>query len=182
MTPLRLLPLALLLLASSAGAEIENTATPTDAGLKLQWWPKVQPPSGWHFDSGSSRQFGFNALAPDGSTFSGAETVMYAKADYKPRMPGTKSLAQLIEADISDFHRNFPGMNVSFGSPVPTADHKQFKLVTFAPSAGGNWERVAYGESAGFYLLFTISSRNKAGLERAMPAFKAMVASYRVDP
>jgi len=98
----------------------------------------------------------------------------------KPRVPETKSLAQLIDDDISDFHQAYPGMAVTVESPVPTADHKQLKLVTFAPSAGGNWERVAYGEDAEFYLVFTVSSRTKGGLERAMPAFKAMVASHRV--
>ncbi len=182
MTHLKLLPLVLLLLATSVNAEIEKIATPTKTGIQLQWWPKVQPPSGWHFDSGSSHHFGFNALAPDGSTFSKAGTVMYAKADYKLRVPGTKSLPQLIDRDISDFHQADPGIKVTVELPVLTADHKQLKLVTFAPSAGGNWERVAYGENSDFYLLFTISSRTKGGLERAMPAFKGMVASYRVGP
>ena len=182
MTHLRLLAVVLVLLSGSVNAEIEKFATPSETGIQLQWWPKVQPPAGWHFDSGSSHHFGFNAIAPDGSTFSKAKTVMYAKANYKPRVPETKSLAQLIDGDIPDFHHAYPGMAATIESPVLTADHKQFKLVTFAPSAGGNWERVAYGEETEFYLLFTVSSRTKRGLERAMPAFKAMVASYRVGP
>lgn len=182
MTHPRSLPLVLLLLAGPVNAAIEKIATPTETGIQLQWWPKVQPPSGWHFDSGSSHHFGFNAMAPDNSTFSRAETVMYAKAHYKPRVPETESLAQLIDRDISDFHQAYPGMAATAEPPVLTADHKRLKLVTFAPSAGGNWERVAYGEDAEFYLLFTVSSRTKGGLERAMPAFKAMVASYRVGP
>jgi hypothetical protein len=172
----------LFLLAATANAEIQKIATPTESGIQLQWWPKVRPPPGWHFDSGSSHHFGFNAIAPDGSTFSKAKTVMYANAQYKPRVPEAKSLAQLIDGDISDFHQAYPGMAVTVESPVLTADHKQLKLVTFAPSAGGNWERVAYGEDAEFYLLFTVSSRTKDGLERAMPTFKAMVASYRIEP
>ena len=182
MTYLRPLSLVLVLLADPVNAEIEKIATPTDSGIQLQWWPKVQPPPGWHFDLGASHHFDFNAIAPDGSTFSKAETVMYANADYKPRVPETKSLAELIDGDISNFHQAYPGMAVTVESPVLTADHKQLKLVTFAPSAGGNWERVAYGEDAEFYLLFTVSSRTKGGLERAMTAFKAMVASYRVGP
>jgi hypothetical protein len=182
MTNLRQFALVMVFLSGAVNAEIEKFATPTDTGVQFQWWPKVQPPAEWHFDGGSSHHFGFNALAPDGSTFSKAETVMYAKADYKPRLPKTKSLAQLIDGDIADFHQAYPGIAATVESPVLTADHKQLKLVTFAPSVGGNWERVAYGEDPEFYLLFTVSSRTKGGLERAMPAFKAMVASFRVWP
>lgn len=182
MKHLRLSALVLVLLCGPVNAEIRKFATPTDTGIQLQWWPKVQPPTGWHFDSGSSHHFGFNAFAPDGSTFSKAETVMYAKADHKPRVPEANSLAQLIDGDISNFHQAYPGMAATVESPILTTDHKRLELVTFVPSAGGNWERVAYGEDAEFYLLFTVSSRTKDGLERAMPAFRAMVASYRVGP
>ena len=182
MTHIRSLALIFLLLSGAASAQIEKIATPTNSGIKLQWWPKVQPPHGWHFDSGSSHHFSCYAMAPDGSTFSTAETVMYAKADYKPRVPETKSLAQLVAQDISDFHQAYPGMAVTVEPPVLSADHKQFQVITFTPSAGGNWERVAYGENAEFYVLFTVSSRTRGGLERAMPAFKTMVSSYHVGP
>ena len=181
MTHIRLLAL-IFLLPCVANAQIEKIATPTNSGIELQWWPKVQPPHGWHFDSGSSHHFSFNAMAPDGSTFSAAETVMYAKADYKPRVLETKNLAQLVAQDISDFHHAYPGMAVTVDPPVLSADHIQLQVITFTPSTGGNWERVAYGENSEFYVLFTVSSRTKGGLERAMSAFRAMVASYRVGP
>lgn len=182
MTHFRLLALIFLLLSGAAHAQIEKIATPTNSGIKLQWWPKVQPPHGWHFDNGSSHHFSFNAMAPDGSTFSNAETVIYAKAEYKPRVPETESLAQLVKQDISDFHHAYPGMEVAVEPSVLTADHKQLQVITFTPAAGGNWERVAYGEAADFYVLFSVSSRTKSGLDLAMPAFRAMVASYRVGP
>jgi hypothetical protein len=182
MSLFRLLVPFLIVLSGAAHAEIEKIATPTDTGLVFQWWPKVQPSSGWHFDSGSSHHFGFNAMAPDGSTFSKAETVMYGKADYKPRVPEIKSLALLIQGDISDFHRAYPGMAVTTERPISSANHKSFQVVTFSPSTGGNWERVAYGEDGEFYLIFTASSRTKSGLEQAMPAFNAMVKSYRFGP
>jgi hypothetical protein len=182
MKRLGLLILSLVFLSGAVNAEIEKIATPTDAGIQLQWWPKVKPPPGWHFDSGSSHHFGFNAMAPDGSTFSNAETVMYAEADYKPRVPETKSLAQLVQRDVSAFHKAYPGMAATTAPPIFTADHKQLQVLSFAPSAGGNWERVAYGEDAEFYLVFTVSSRTQSGLEHANAAFNAMVASYRVGP
>lgn len=179
MTHFRLLTLILVILSGTTHAEIEKLATPTDSGIVFQWRPKVQPPLGWHFDKISSQQFGLNALAPDGSTFSEAETVMYAKAEYKPRVPETESLAMLIETDISDFHHAYPGMALTEEAPMLSADRKQLKTITFAPSGGGNWEKVAYGEDDEFYLVFAVSSRTRDGFEHAMPAFKAMVESFR---
>lgn len=178
----RLLALFFLLLSGAASAQMEKIATSTNSGIEFQWWPKVLPPVGWHFDPGSSHHFSFNAMAPDGSTFSKADTVMYAKAEYKPRVPETKTLAQLVAQDISDFHQAYPGLAVTVEQPVSSADHKQLQIITFAPSTGGNWERVAYGENSDFYVLFAVSSRTQGGLKRAMPAFKAMVGSYRVGP
>src|SRR5690349_19472217 len=153
MTRIRLLASIFLLLSGVASAQIEKIATPTSSGIEVQWWPKVQPPHGWHFDSGSSHHFSCYAMAPDGSTFSTAETVMYAKANYKARLPETKTLAQLVAQDISDFHQAYPGMAVTVEPPLLSADHKQLQVITFTPSAGGNWERVAYGENAEFYIL-----------------------------
>src|SRR5579884_895732 len=49
------------------------------------WWPKIDAPAGYHHDEPASRRFRFNAFAPDGSSFADAETVMYARACYKPR-------------------------------------------------------------------------------------------------
>jgi hypothetical protein len=77
-------------------AEIEKPAEVCDTGICLHWWPKLSLVAGWHQDSGSSKQYGVNAQAPDGYTFSNAETVIYAKAAYKPRIPKTKSLEMFI--------------------------------------------------------------------------------------
>ena len=42
MTHIRLLAL-IFLLPCAATAQIEKIAAPTNSGIELQWWPKVQP-------------------------------------------------------------------------------------------------------------------------------------------
>ncbi|MGP1682973.1 MAG: hypothetical protein ACTS8S_11665 [Giesbergeria sp.] len=182
MTPIQLFALILITISGPVSAEVEKVAAPADSGIALRWWPKVQPPQGWHFDRESSHHFGFNAMAPDGSTFSAAETVMYAKANYKPREPQIKTLKQLVEHDFSRFRQSYPDITVVIEPSLHSADHKPLQVVTFAPSTGANWERVAYGEAHDFYVLFTVSSRTKDGFEFTLPAFKSMVASYSVAP
>lgn len=178
---------------SPAFAEIEKLATPCETGFCLHWWPKLGPVQGWTQDRGQSFNYGVNALAPDGATFSNAETVMYAKAIYKPRDPEITSLEELIERDRKDFAANVPGVVIADAAPLTTADGQVLRSITFfpkndgnfpkndgnLPKNDGNWERVAYGEEGDFYLIFTISARSLKGYEAHVGAFERMVRSYR---
>lgn len=175
----RLLLLLILVSTFPVSAEIEKLGRPCETGLCLYWWPKLAPVEGWHHEPEPSQHYGANALAPEGSTFMDAETVMYAKASYKPRVPETKSLDALIENDKKEFLANVPGVVIAAAKPLTTGDGKKLKSVTFFPTAQGNWERVSYGEEGEFYLLFTISSRTKAGYERALPAYEEMIRGYK---
>lgn len=163
---------------------IDKVAVPTRSGLKLMWWPEVAPPEGWHFDRGSSYYFAFNAMAPDGSTFSKAGTVMYAKAAYKPRWPEIKTLDAYIHNDTVFFKQHDPGVVVVHEQTFRTKDGQSFEVVFYHPRPGGtgNWERVAYGEEDQYFLTFVISSRTQQGLKAAMPAFTSMLSSYRAGP
>jgi hypothetical protein len=171
-------------LSYQASAAIEKVGAPTESGLHLMWWPKVAPPKGWHFDQGSSYHFSFNAIAPDGSTFSKAETVMYARADYKPRITGVKSLSEYISNDIEGFKQNDESLVVSHEQPILGKDGLEFRVISYSPGQdhAGNWERVAYGEDGDYYLTFAISSRTKEGLAAAIPAFNSFVLGYRSGP
>jgi hypothetical protein len=95
--------LVLLLLSASASAEMEKTALSCETGMCLRWWPKLPHIEGWHQDREQSYNYRANALAPDGFTFADAETVMYATALFKPRIPETRSLEMLIANDKSSF-------------------------------------------------------------------------------
>jgi hypothetical protein len=143
--------LIIFIFSVAAHAEIEKIALQTDTGPRLIWWPKVEPPRGWHFDQGSSYHFAFKAMAPNGSTFSQSETVMYAKASYKPRNVDTTDLASFVKRDIGYFTSNDSTIVVKNEAPMFTGDREKLVVISFPPKAGGNWEIVAYGEESDFF-------------------------------
>jgi hypothetical protein len=180
----RLAILVLLVLASTAFAEIEKFATPSGSGIAFQWWPKVNPPKGWHHDEGSSRHFAFNAMAPDGSTFSKAETVLYAQANYKPRSPDIKTLKAFVESDVARLKAEERDIIITREPDMQGKDGLVFKVVRFEPGKGGiaAWERIAYADDGEYFLTFAVSSHSRNGLESSSEAFKALIEGYTPGP
>jgi len=175
----RVLMGVLFLLPIIASPEIEKVGQVCDKGICLAWWPKLDPAKGWHHDDRASWAVGANVQVPDGFTFSNAETIIYAKAAYKPKIPETTSLDMLIENDKSDFLKHDPTVSITKVPPLKTQDGKELETYTFFPIGKGNWEEVSYGEEGDFYLIFTISSRSRAGFLSMLPLFEQYVARYK---
>lgn len=170
-----------LLISLTAQAEIEKTAVPCETGLCLYWWPKLPPLKGWHQDKDQSYHYGVNALAPDGSSFAKAETVIYAKASYKPRIPETKTLEMFIADDRKEFADSVPGITIKEVDALISGDGEKLRSFTFFPKQKGNWEQVAYGEEGEFYLVFTLSSHSKEAFDRTQSAYRELIAHYKVN-
>lgn len=168
--------------AVPAAAEIEKFAIPSESGMKFHWWPKLSPIAGWQQDSDFSFRYSVNALAPVGVSFANAETVMYAKAVFKPRAPKVKSLEMLIENDKKDFLKNVPGVVIQDAPALISADGRKVVSLTYTPSSSGNWERVSYLEEGEFYLIFTVSSRTQKGFEASAKAYESLISQYREKP
>jgi len=163
-------------------AEIEKTAVSEDTGMHFYWWPKLSPLLGWHQDVEVSRHFGANMLVPDGKTFRDAETVIYARAIFKPRATDARTLADFIGNDRGRFVKAIPDIAVTEGKPLVTADGKRVITLEFSPKSKGDWERVAYMEEGDFYVIFTESSHSKAGLESSVVSFDSLISGYREAP
>jgi hypothetical protein len=156
-------------------ADIEKKALTSDQGLCFYWWPKLPTLKGWHHDEDQSYIQSVNALAPDGYTFVNAETVMYANAVYKPRVPESKNLNQFIVND----QKGFAGASITETPFLVTADGQKIRTFLFLPKAKGNWEKVGYGEEGDFFLIFAISSRSRLGLQSSEKDFKKLINSYK---
>jgi hypothetical protein len=163
-------------------AEIEKIAQVCDSGICFYWWPKLPELKGWHQDKDQSFNYSANALAPDGTTFANAQTVMYATALYKPRMPKTKSVQMLIADDQKTFMSADPALTVTEREPITTGDGQKLRSFTFFPKSKGNWEQVSYGEEEDFYLIFTISSHSKAAFDKMLPTYRELIGLYREKP
>jgi len=173
--------LGLLSLTVLANAEIEKGGNLCDSGVCVYWWPRLPPVTGWHQDMEVSRRQGVNALAPDGSTFNEAETVMYGTAATKAGSEAA-NLEEFIAADMKGFAEHQPGSLVTEVAPLTTGDGLKLRSFTFFPKREGNWERVAFGEEGEYFLVFTVSSRTQAGYEKALPIFAAMLKGYKENP
>ena len=170
---------AFLLFAFPALAEIEKIAFACGQQVCFRWWPKLQAVPNWGHDRDHSLHYNFNALAPVGTTFATAETVMYANAIYKARVPEEKSLPDFIEGDLQKFRVESPGLLVEAGKQLRTASGKTGESHLLKPTGNGQWERVAYFEEGDYYVVFVVSSRTESGLHKATPAFEALVSGYR---
>lgn len=177
-----ILVLLLLLISVPVAAEIEKNAIPSENGFDLYWWPVLPKIDGWHQDVGSSYRYRANTQVPDGATFSNAESVIYAKALYKPRMSDTKSLEQLIAEDIEEFKKSQSALAIEKSGLIKTKDNKTLEIYRFSPKGEGNWEKVAYGEEGDFYLVFALSSRTEQGYTGTLPTFKEFIQNYEEHP
>ena len=180
---MRLGLVAVLVLACAwmpAHAEIEKTASLNCKGLCLHWWPKLSTVDGWHQDKAQSERANINAQVPDGSTFDNAETVIYAKAVYKPTDPADRSLTQLIQSDQVEFHKS--GVSIAEIPGMQTADGQQLQTFTYSPTGQGSWEQVSYGEEGDYYLIFVVSSHTRQGLDHSIDVFRKFVRAYREKP
>jgi hypothetical protein len=179
-SPINIFVAAILLAATaSALAKVEKFAIPGEKGMSFYWWPKLPPVAGWKQDREFSFRYRINALAPEGTSFGSAETVIYAKAVFKPRVPDVKTLGDLIENDKRDFLANVPGVIVREAPSITTVDGQQLNSLTYTPTGQGNWERVSYLDEGDFYLIFTLSSRTQAGFNASSKAYEDMVSQYK---
>lgn len=178
-----ILVLIVITLPMTGHAEIEKYSNVCQTGICFHWWPKLPVIEGWHQDEEQSRRESVNALAPDGHTFVNAETVMYAKAEYKPRVPESKTLDEFIEND----KKTFSDVLVTPAPDLVTADGQKIRTFLFTPKQSGNWERIGYGEENDaekneYFLIFAISSRSRNGLQKSMKDFEKLIQLYKTAP
>lgn len=183
---MKILIFSFLLFSLTAPAEIEKVARversankPCKGELCFYWWPKLSSMKGWHQDKQANYEIGANVLVPDGSTFSNSESIIYARAIYKPRRSELKSLDALIEEDKKDFLTKNKSIKINAASSITTSTNQKLKVFNFFPEKDGNWEQVAYGEETDFYILFTLSSRKKSGFDKVLADFNKLVSSYK---
>lgn len=174
----RILP-ALLLLPAFAQADILRLAIQQGNRVEVYTWPLLPRVDGWHHDRDNSLHFRSNVQAPDGVDFVDAETVIYAKAIFKPSVPYLLDVDDLISNDRAQYSTGGE-VRIAEAPPLATANGSRLRSLTFTPLGEGLWEQVAYGEEGDFFLLFTISSRSKAGFDESRGAFESFVTNYEM--
>jgi hypothetical protein len=87
----------------------------------------------------------------------------------------------LMLKPFSSIKQQKPNMQVVQQKTLTSGGHKPFQIFSYSPTSDSNytWEQVAYGEDDEYYITFVVSSRSKLDLNKALPAFASMIASYK---
>lgn len=177
-----LLAAALVGFTLAAHADVEKFALMRKPSIQFVWWPKIAPPSGWVQDRGSSEHYGMNAITQVGKSFNDADTILYARAEYKPQVPDVKSLAQYIARDREGALSQVPDLKIASGRRIVTKEGVTLTTLTFAPASAGNWERMAFMEEGDFFFTFAISARTATGYQKHQQVFEKWIAAYKRKP
>lgn len=162
-----------------AFAEVEMINEPGDRPHP-HWWARLTAPAGWQQDEGASLHYDVRAFVPTGGKFDGAPVVMYTKTVLKQIDPKIKTLDAFIQKDHLALRGTATSLAIDKAPPLPAAKGEPLPSFLLHPITGeGAWDRVAYAEEGNFWLIFTLSAHDKKDYESALPAFEALMKSYR---
>ncbi|MEJ1161514.1 hypothetical protein [Prosthecomicrobium sp. N25] len=189
MHPARLAALAALAvplcLAAPAGAEVIKHLTPCPEGKALCpfFEAGAAPPEGWVEDR-SGREDGVLLFIPAGTTFDAAPAWIYVRAvPNEPKLP----LAEIVAGDQARFREDNPDVTIE---PRPDlagpGGRGAVPVYDVVEDQGGRTvlERVATladqdRDGNAFAVGLILAAEDPADLEKAEPAFRAMLSAYR---
>jgi hypothetical protein len=164
----------------AAHAAIENTAGTCAGSTSICAWrqPKLSPPPGWHHADIASAHYQANVFVPVGTDFRSAAAVLYAKAI---PVNGRGDLATFMASDLGEFRRQYSGLGIQSGLTSINGDGRMLSTARLMPASGGKgqWQTIAYDRDGSDFVIFTLSARDKASHDAALPAFQSFLKSYR---
>ncbi len=136
-------------------------------------------PLGWVMDHESGKDQGLTAVFyPKGSSWAGAETVMYASyASYDTTKKET--VKNVITTDSLQFLSTSPDLKVSKQDPVNIGRGKKAMVYSYSDNVNSNYETVGYIAEKKGVVMIIISSRNKNGCINNYKTFEALIKSYK---
>jgi len=139
----------------------------------------LKEPAGWIMDSKTAKSQDLEAvLYREGSTWKDAVAVMYARVIHKDQTQDT--VEKVITNDVADFLKLSKESKVSDAPPLQTRYKKEGISRVFYDAANKNYEIVTFIDEPKVVVILALSSRNKDEYEKALPAFKSLVATYFV--
>jgi hypothetical protein len=139
----------------------------------------LKEPPGWVLDRQTAKPQHLEAvLYREASSWKDAVAVMYARVIYKDKIQST--VEKVITNDITDFLKLNQESTVTDSPPLQTRYKNEAISKVFYDAANKNHEIVTFIDEPKVVVVLALSSRNKGEYEKALPAFKSLVASYFV--
>jgi hypothetical protein len=176
---MRLAKLTSILVIALGAIHTPAVAEKTEGGTGLAYGVDhayfLTAPRGWILDTESGASQGvFAVFYPRGSSWDGP-VVMYSNAaDREGRSPDAA-----VKHDIQAMRENNPKLKVADGENLATKDKKQALIRYFTGDSYGNCEAAGYVVEKNIVVNMILTARNKTEFDSAMPAFRALVGSYR---
>lgn len=159
--------------SSSPGADDTHGMIMTSAGLIA-----IDTPSGWEQSNGP----GLASFVPQNPAANDPDATFILTSSPLENAAEHKALESFITSDIAAFRHRFPRALVHAEAPIALPHYAgSAPVYSFrsGDAAHNAFEQVAYIADYRRIWIVTLSAKSPAALERAMPAFRTLVASYR---
>ncbi|MFA6212455.1 MAG: hypothetical protein WCT03_01640 [Candidatus Obscuribacterales bacterium] len=154
-------------------AEITEAGTGLSYGRDHAYF--ITAPAGWVLDTESGVSQGIYAVFyPKGSSWKGP-AVMYTNA--AGREGRTPEVA--IKHDEEAMRSGSSKLKVVPGGSIQTKDNKTAVVKYFTGDKFGSYEAAGYIVEKNVVANIILTARNKAEYDKALPAFRSLVQSYR---
>ena len=138
----------------------------------------LKAPEGWILDNKSGARQGLQAVFyRNGEAWNNAITVIYANSA-SLEDPAHKSLDELINYDINNFKKQYPGIYILDGDNILIKDGLTAKVKTMSGQSYKNFDAIAYVDAGKNGIMIVMSSRTKEGFDNSKSAFESLVKSY----
>lgn len=139
----------------------------------------TQAPKGWKLDSQSGKANNLCLVGyPKDSSWETGDTVIYINPSVKGKTPGSRDLADMIAYDVTQHKKNSPELTIKDGEVVLNKGKKITTKYFFNDM--NNFEAVGYIDETNAVVFVVMSARNKIAFDKALPAFKEFIQSYRL--
>ena len=133
----------------------------------------VTAPPGWVLDNQAGRGQGLYAVFyRAGESWRSGEAVMYVNTS-------KSGVDSVMRQDSLRFMNRYPGLRVTARAAIRTNDSVTALVRQFVGDSSGNVEAVAYVPAAAMTPMIVLTARTQQAFESALPAFVALVKSYR---
>jgi hypothetical protein len=134
----------------------------------------IEGPKGWIADRKVGRRLGVCCVYYPKGSWDTAETILYSNIVTKG--PGKTSLQELMEADLTRFRSDNPGMSYVDGD-IPF-NNRIARVRYFHGVNQGSSEAVAYIDEEKIIALVVLSSKTEKGLTVALPLLLGVLETY----
>jgi hypothetical protein len=139
----------------------------------------VTAPEGWVLDDTSGMGSRIRCVFyPKGQKWATAQTVMYVNPlhGYAAK---ERTMMTLMAEDEKAFKKRSPRGKITEGGTLPTgATNQRAHVRYFSENGGSPHEAVAYVPEKELIMLVVLSSRDPAGFQKSLPAYRELVQSY----